>query len=297
MSFDFGSFSSSFSVDSVKSSALSGLGNLLSNSSTTQNTSRSYSLCCAFRQSVYSSNNFDVNTSSMFNAWGKNLNDLLANQFTLDENSYSGWLQQMTDLQARAQLFRELAGLYVGILKVLKAGLLSPSKAIPSAQVMAMASTGLSKCGGSADMSYDVSNFEIVDHARQFSVIRDTAGDMVNSLIPSFTIELCYAKLTEYVTSLLTKNSIILSALGVIADVLGSILGFITPLVSKVVSAIMSPLKNLLNMPLSILGNLGDRLGLGAFDDLINDTMDEVYGLINKVRGYLGTGSNCNSLI
>ena len=145
MGFSFGGFSTSGIADSITGSVkdqVSGMFDGFLNGSETVVT-KSYSLCCGYRDTKYSNKDFGFNTADMFNGLGKNINDLLNTKFDMDSSQYDAWMSQMESMMERLKLIQSCLPLITQIVAVLKGGVSSPDKSVPCRQAHTLASNAL----------------------------------------------------------------------------------------------------------------------------------------------------------
>ena len=298
MGFSFGGFSTSGIADSIsgsiKGQASDMFDGFFDGSDTT--TAKSYSLCCGYRDTTYSNKDFGFNTADLFNGLGKNITDLLNSKFNLDTSQYDAWMSQLEGMMERLKLVQTVLPIMAQIVMLLKSGVTIPDKTMTCIQVQALATRGAGVTG-EPESGWSIDNIEKSQLAESFAVIRDSCDDIANKEKNRLVIELCYGALVSYATASLLKATALLKGLSVIGIVCSTALSLFKPLVSKIKDKLSGSISSILGLPAVDLSNLGDRLGLSAMDDLINDSLGSAYGLISKLKGKLEQYTACKSII
>ena len=298
MGFSFGGFSTSGIADSITGSIKGRASGLLDGffdgSETT--VAKSYSLCCGYRDTTYSNKDFGFSTADLFNGLGMNINALLNAKFDLDTSQYDAWMRQLEGMMERLELVQAVLPIMIQILTLLKTGVTIPDKTMTCIQVQALATKGVGITGEPTG-GWSLDNIEKTQLAESFAVIRDTCDDIANKEKNKLVIELCYGALVSYASASLMKATALLKGLSVIGIVCSTALSLFKPLVSKIKDKLSGSISSILGLPATDLSDLGDRLGLGAMDDLINDTLGSAYGLISNLKGKLEQYTSCKSII
>ena len=298
MGFNFGGFSTSGIADNIsgtiKDRASGLLDGFLNGSETT--TAKSFSLCCGYRDTTYSNKDFGFSTADLFNGLGKNINDLLNTKFDADMSQYEAWMGQMEGILDRLKMIQQVLPIMVQINSLLRAGVPLPDKTMTCRQVQSLATQG-SGITGEPEGGWSLNNIEKTQMAESFAIIRDTSDDMANKEKNKLVIEVCYAALVSYASASLVKVLALMKGLSAINAVCSAALSLFKPLVSKIKDTLSGSVSSILGLPASDFSDLGDRLGLGAMDDLINDTLGSAYGLISNLKGKLEQYTSCQSII
>lgn len=298
MGFSFGGFSTSGIADSItgsiKGQASDMFDGFFDGSDTT--TAKSYSLCCGYRDTTYSNKDFGFSTADLFNGLGMNINALLNAKFDMDTSQYEAWMRQLEGMMERLALVQAVLPIMIQILSLLKSGVIIPDKTMTCIQVQALATKGVGITGEPTN-GWSLDNIEKTQLAESFAVIRDTCDDIANKEKNKLVIELCYGALVSYASASLMKATALLKGLSVIGIVCSTALSLFKPLISKIKDKLSGSISSILGLPVTDLSDLGDRLGLGAMDDLINDTLGSAYGLISNLKGKLEQYTACKSII
>ena len=281
--------------------------------------SKSYSLCCGMRQDQYGNSGLGFDTSGFFDIFGQSLDDLLGRTKNLDQGALTMWSSQADSAKDRLSKLRQLTPLYLQMYNTLEAGAGTPtSQKAACNTVSSLASQGQS-ITGSPQSGLSLDNFEMYEHSRNMAVIKDTATDISQDSL-DYAVTGCYVLLRHYVKALVTKNSLLTTAMSFIKDGIDTVVNFVKPIISKVTGVIDGAVKSVMGMANNFFSSIGDRLGIRDINSSINGFIEDAYetvstfgknaklfgdkvnsvvgGLINDVTsivGRVGSIANCST--
>lgn len=259
--------------------------------------SKSYSLCCGMRQDQYGNSGLGFDTSGFFDMYGQSLDDLLGRTKNMDQGALTMWTSQADSAKDRLAKMRQLTPLYLQMYQVLMAGMPTPSTQKAACNTVASLASQGQSITGSPQSGLSLDNFEMYEHSRNMAIIKDTATDISADSL-DFMVSGCYVLLRNYVQVLVTKNSLLSTAMSFIKDGIDTIVNFVKPIISKVTGFINGAVKSVMGMANNFFSSIGDRLGIRDINNSINGFVEDAYDTVSTFsKNAKAFGDKVNSVV
>lgn len=259
--------------------------------------SKSYSLCCGMRQDQYGNSGLGFDTSGFFDMYGQSLDDLLGRTKNMDQGALTMWTSQADSAKDRLAKMRQLTPLYLQMYQALMAGMPTPTTQKAACNTVASLASQGQSITGSPQGGLSLDNFEMYEHSRNMAIIKDTATDISADSL-DFMVSGCYVLLRNFVQALVTKNSLLSTAMSYIKDGIDTIVNFVKPIISKVTGVINGAIKSVMGMANNFFSSIGDRLGIKDINSSINGFIKDAYSTVSTFgKNAKAFGDKVNSVV